>query len=191
MKINNERWQLAQQEERKQHFYSYDEGVAHYKKSYDNYLKYLGTDYNHEGKTIVEIGCADFPALQHVDAYRKIVVEPMPSEHLKFICFAHDIELIENAVEKIYIPQSDEIWLLNVLQHVIDPDLFIEKCKASTKLIRFFEPLNYPADVCHPHVLTEEDFTRWFGHFAIYKDKVQGFHQWECCYGNHQVKSPI
>lgn len=187
MKINNERWQQAQTEERKQHYYSYEEGVAHYKKSYDNYLKYLGTDYNHEGKTIVEIGCADFPALQHVTADNKWVCEPMPSQHLKLICISHDIGLISKPVEKAILPLSDEIWLLNVLQHVIDPDTFIDKCKASTKLIRFFEPLNYPADVCHPHVLTEEDFTRWFGEYSIYNDKVQGFHQWECAYGNYKV----
>lgn len=188
MAISNERWKQAQAEERKQHTYSYDEGVRHYKKSYDNYLKYLGTDYNHEGKTIVEIGCADFPALQHVDALIKIVIEPMPSTKLVDICREHNIDLIAEPVEQIRMPLSDEIWLFNVLQHVIDPDTFIDKCKASTKLIRFFEPLNYPADVCHPHVLTEEDFTRWFGHFAIYKDKVQGFHQWECCYGNFKIK---
>lgn len=187
MKINNERWQLAQQEERKQHYYSYEEGVAHYKKSYDNYLKYLGTDYNHEGKTIVEIGCADFPALQHVTAKEKIVVEPMPSQTLAWICLNNGIKLIPLPVEKTILPDSDEIWLLNVLQHVIWPDLFIQKCKASTKLIRFFEPLNYPADVCHPHVLTEEDFTRWFKTYNVYDDKIAGFHQWECAYSNYKV----
>ena len=189
MNISNERWQQAQAEERKQHTYSYDEGVLHYKKSYDNYLKYLGTDYNHEGKTIVEIGCADFPALQHVKAKCRVVIEPMPSYNLGLICNLNGIHLLDYAVENMFaLPDSDEIWLFNVLQHVIDPDKFIEKCKASTKLIRFFEPLNYPADVCHPHVLTEADFTRWFGHFAIYRDKVQGFHQWQCAYGNYKVK---
>lgn len=188
MAISNERWKQAQAEERKQHIYSYEEGVKHYKKSYDNYLKYLGTDYNHEGKTIVEIGCADFPALQHVTAENKIVIEPMMSTILSEICYFNDIEYLQRPVEEIKMPPSDEIWLFNVLQHVIDPDTFIDKCKASTKLIRFFEPLNYPADVCHPHVLTEEDFTRWFRHFAIYKDKVEGFHQWDCTYGNFKVK---
>lgn len=188
MAITPERWQQAQAEERKQHTYSYDEGVKHYKNSYDNYLKYLGTDYNHEGKTIVEIGCADFPALQHVEAERKIVVEPMPSEILLQICNSEGIIIFRKPFEELGHIPSDEIWLLNVLQHVIDPDTFIDKCKASTKLIRFFEPLNYPADVCHPHVLTETDFARWFGHFAIYKDKVEGFHQWECAYGNFKVK---
>lgn len=188
MAITHERWQQAQAEERKQHTLTYSEGVKHYKRSYDNYLKYLGTDYNHEGKTIVEIGCADFPALQHVTAKKKIVVEPMPSELLKEICNDERISLYTTPVENMALPPSDEIWLLNVLQHVIDPDKFIDKCKASTKLIRFFEPLNYPADVCHPHVLTEADFTRWFREFNIYEDKVQGFHQWTCAYGNYKVK---
>lgn len=189
MAITHERWQQAQTEERKQHTLTYSEGVKHYKRSYDNYLKYLGTDYNHEGKTIVEIGCADFPALQHVKAKKKVVYEPMPSNILLQIAYANDILVSQHPVEKLNkLVDSDEIWLLNVLQHVIDPDKFIDKCKASTKLIRFFEPLNYPADVCHPHVLTEADFTRWFGEFNIYEDKVQGFHQWTCAYGNYKVK---
>lgn len=188
MQVTPERWQQAQQEERKQHTLSYNEGVLHYKRSYDNYFKYLGTDYNHEGKTIVEIGCADFPALQHVTAAVKYVVEPMPSPILADICLKHGIYLVASPVEQIDLPISDEIWLLNVLQHVIDPDKFIDKCKASTKLIRFFEPLNYPADVCHPHVLTEADFKRWFGEFNIYSDKVAGFHQWECAYGNYKTR---
>lgn len=188
MAITHERWQQAQTEERKHHTYTYAEGVKHYKRSYDNYLKYLGTDYNHEGKTIVEIGCADFPVLQHVKAKKKIVVEPMPSELLKEICEDERISLYTNPVERMVLPPSDEIWLLNVLQHVIDPYTFIAKCKASTKLIRFFEPLNYPADVCHPHVLTEADFVRWFGEFKVYNDKVQGFHQWTCAYGNYKVQ---
>lgn len=190
MVITNERWQQAQQEERKQHTYTYKEGVSHYKKSYDNYLKYLGTDYNHKGKAITEIGCADFPALQHVDCELKCVIEPMPSPMLQNICNMHNIWLISEPVEQIEsFPTSDEIWLLNVLQHVIDPDKFIEKCKATTKLIRFFEPLNYPADVCHPHVLTEADFKRWFGEFNVYSDKVAGFHQWSCAYGNFKTNN--
>lgn len=188
MSITNERWQQAQAEERKQHTYSYEEGVKHYKRSYDNYLKYLGTDYNHEGKTIVEIGCADFPALQHVKAKDRIIFEPMVSHILLEICETEGIKLIPQPIEIANMPESDEIWLLNVLQHVIDPDKFIDKCKASTKVIRFFEPLNYPADVCHPHVLTEADFTRWFGEFQVYRDKVPGFHQWECAYGNYKIQ---
>lgn len=187
MKATKERWQQAQQEERKHHTMSMAEGIAHYKRSYDNYLHYLGTDYNHEGKTIVEIGCADFPALSHVTAKCKVVIEPMPSINLESICGVYDINLIKEPVEEITMPQSDEIWLLNVLQHVIDPDAFLDKCKASTKLIRFFEPIDYPADVCHPHVLTEELFTKWFGEFKIYDDKVAGFHQWRCAYSNYKT----
>jgi len=183
MKITKEDWLEAQKAERTQHTMSYEEGSKHYKNSYDNYFRYLGIGYNHKGKTIVEIGCADFPALEHCQVKKGICIEPMPSDILKAIAERKGLEIIAAPVEEINIPKCDEIWLLNVMQHIIDPDLFVEKCKEAAKVVRYFEPINYPTCVYHPHTFTLEDFQRWFTNPNYYNDKAPGFHEAECAYG--------
>ena len=180
--VTREQWDQAQLAERKQHTEGYEQGTLHYKNSYDNYFQYLQIGYDHSGKIIIEIGCADFPALEHCTFKRGIAVEPMPSEILKMIAANKGIELITEPVEDIDLPACDEIWLLNVMQHIIDPEIFVSKCKKAADVIRFFEPINYPTCIYHPHSYTFEDYDRWFG-AKYYNDKRLGFHQAECAYG--------
>ncbi len=181
--ISKADWLEAQKAERTQHTMDYEEGSKHYKRSYDNYFRYLGIGYDHPGKTIVEIGCADFPALEHCQVKKGICIEPMPSVMLREIAEMKWIDIIPFPVEEITIPKCDEIWLLNVMQHIIDPDLFVEKCKEAADVIRFFEPINYPTCVYHPHTFTLDQFKDWFGNANYYNDKAPYFHQAECAYG--------
>jgi hypothetical protein len=186
MKITLERWQQAQEAERKHHTFSREEGRAHYFKTYQNYFEYLGIDFNHEGKVIAEIGCADFPALEHCIVRRGILIEPMPSELLKeLVNERKDLSLIVSPVEELDFRDKcvDEIWLLNVMQHVIDPDLFIKKCKQAAKIIRFFEPINWPIEVYHPHTFTFEYYKSHFPDAKLYKGDKKDFHTAECAYG--------
>ena len=67
-------WQLAQYEERKQHTDTIEEGLPKYKNAYRQYFKHLEIDYNQLGKRIIEIGCADFPALYFCKDYTKIII---------------------------------------------------------------------------------------------------------------------
>lgn len=185
MKITKDRWQEAQIAERKQHTFSYKEGFFYYKNSYDNYFDFLGINYDQSGKTIIEIGCADFPALEHCTFKKGYVVEPMPSEILEKIAKYKNLTIINKPVEEIVLPKSDEVWLFNVMQHIIDPDLFILNCKNSANVIRFFEPINYGTCVYHPHDYTLEDFIGWFGSCVKkYEDKIMLFHEADCAYGS-------
>lgn len=184
MAITLERWQEAQKAERQHHNLTRKEGQEHYLKTYKTYFEYLGIDFDHKGKTIVEIGCADFPALEHCQVKKGYLVEPMPSELLKeLINEKPHLELIPYPVEHIELPKCDEIWLLNVMQHVIDPDLFIKKCKEAAKVIRFFEPINWPIEIYHPHTFTFEYFREHFKEAKLYKGDRKDFHTAECAYG--------
>jgi hypothetical protein len=185
--VTKERWEAAQVEERKFHTEGFHEGREHYGITYEQYFKYLGIEKDLQGKNIVEIGPADFPALAYCENLGPncLVIEPMPSENLKLsgLTILQDI-----AEEAVY--EADEVWLMNVLQHVIDPHKIVDRAKQQSKVIRYFEPVNYGTDVCHPWNLTKEMFEGWFGEVNYYPKNTTAvwFHTWECVYGVWQKK---
>lgn len=190
MKITKQRWDEAQKAERECHDNFLRkagvEGVReHYKGTYSKYFEYLGIFPNQLNKIIIEIGCADFPALEHCQNVNGILIEPLPSTTLHELVDARtDLVLIQKKVEDITLPQSDEVWLLNVLQHVQDPDLFIEKCKENTEVIRFFEPVDWPIEIYHPHTFDEEWYRKHFGDSVKrYTGTDKEFHTAHCAFG--------
>lgn len=191
MKITRERWAEAQKAERECHDnflrkQSVDYIREHYREVYMRYFDYLDISLDQSGKAICEIGCADFPALEHCSNYSAaLLVEPMPSDILLDTVkgMGDYARVYTTPVEEMQLIQSDEIWLLNVMQHVIDPDLFIEKCKASTKVIRFFEPIDWPIEVYHPHTFTFEWYQKHFPEAERYYGTEQNFHTANCAYG--------
>lgn len=182
-KVTIETWQKAQEAERRFHHEDFETGKIHYDSSYKQYFQFLNINNNLKGKNIVEIGPADFPALGYcfnLGTECKII-EPMPSEHLKRFGINICTDLAENAIY-----ESDEVWLFNVLQHVIDPYKIVERAKKQSKVIRFFEPINYGINECHPWNLTMSMFIEWFGECVKYYDfnnEAVNFHTWECAYG--------
>lgn len=181
--ITKERWNEAQAAERNCHTFG-EEGFEHYREMYKIVFRFLGMGTDQHGKTILEIGPADFPALAYCQNYKGIIVEPMISKPLNHFVKANKVKLIHYPVEEIELPFADEVWLFNVLQHVIFPDLFVEKCKAVTEVIRYFEPVDYPTSPHHPHTFTRIDFAEWFGLVNIYQGgSVANFHQADCAYG--------
>lgn len=180
-RISIERWNQAQKAERICHNFDRNHGQNHYKNTYYNYFEYL--DIKDSDAFIVEIGCADFPALQWVKFGKGLFIEPMPSEILKDIAKELNCDIIADPVENIDIPECDEIWLLNVMQHVIDPDLFIAKCKSAAKIIRFFEPIDWPIEIYHPHTFTFEWYKNHFPDAKLYKGDKPNFHEAKCAYG--------
>lgn len=186
--ITNKRWEEAQEAERACHdrlIEKIGEQAAHkqYEKTYQYYFNYLGIDKDQQGKTIVEIGCADYPALEWCHNVKGILIEPLPSHRLNEYVKANGYELIKDKVENIEIPDCDEIWLLNVLQHVQDPDVFIEKCKKHT--IRFFEPIDCGIHVHHPHDFTEGWYRERLGDCVqnYFPRMGTDFHGARCVYG--------
>jgi hypothetical protein len=174
------KWMDAQVAERKHHNLSFGEGVKHYSKSYEQYFKYLGIDKDLKCKKVAEVGPADFPALMICDNIgQSFIVEPMTSEILE----SFNIPVVQSFAEETDFSDCDEVWLLNVLQHVQDPYKIVENAKKA-KVVRFFEPVNYGVDECHLWNLTMEMFKEWFGEVNYYpKQKAECFHEWECAYG--------
>ena len=198
MRITDELWQKAQAAERRYHTKSKEEQLVMYKDSYRQYFEHLGIDPNLERKWIIEIGCADIPALIFCTNYsHSIVIEPMPSSVLDEVTAGKPIDIHKVPVEDLDLPgvyesnQADEVWLFNVMQHIIDPDLFVEKCKKWGKVIRFFEPIDMGTNDCHPHAYTIEDFQKWFGDCVkryVAAPNVTNFHQANCAYGTWTSK---
>jgi len=188
MKITSDRWNEAQQAERDCHDRLIDKigesaTHSHYQQTYQHYFDYLGIEPDQHGKTIVEIGCADYPALEWCNNVNGILIEPLPSDRLnQFVDSRADITLIKAKVEDIELPECDEVWLLNVMQHVQDPDLFIEKCKRA-KVVRFFEPIDCGICVHHPHTFTQEWYEKRFGDCVKRYLPVLNFHGANCVYG--------
>lgn len=189
-KISMDRWREAQTAERTFHTMNFIEGQAHYKSVYEKYFKLLKLGFDLGGLSVTEIGCADFPALVLCKNYDpSFIIEPMPSSILRAqIDDDPHILLFNEPLEKIKINfRTDEVWLFNVMQHIIDPDTFVNQCKNIGGRIRFFEPINYPTAVHHPHAFTLSDFKGWFGNCTqFYKGgSVADFHQADCAYGTY------
>jgi len=185
--ITLERWQQAQVAERKLHDKTLEEGKHHYRIAYSNNFRYLNIDPTNV-KNIIEIGCADFPALLFCDPLLPCaIVEPMPSSILKRICENTGITLYTETIEQLdplYI-YGQEAWLFNVLQHTIDPEEIIETLQTYARCIRYFEPIDTAITDYHPHSFTKDDFDRWFPGVNKYYNETTNacFHDGPCCYG--------
>lgn len=179
--ITRDQWLKAQEAERRFHNEDFEAGLKHYAESYKQYFKWLGIE-SVGHKVIVEIGPADFPALGYIaHGQGSTIIEPMPSEHLR----RFNIPIITECAEDVYY-LADEVWLFNVLQHVIYPYKIVERAKAQARCIRFFEPIDYGIDQCHPWNLTEAMFKEWFGECVqVYpgNPNAVNFHTHKCAYG--------
>lgn len=184
-----EQWNIAQAEERKLHTHTIAQAKEIYYDTYRQYFDYLGIQREMWNHRIIEIGCADVPALSMCSKFRwGIILEPMPSPILqKLLSEAKEtIRLMPVAAEDFEFPEVEEVWLFNVLQHVIDPETIIDKSKRAAQTIRFFEPINTPTDKCHLHSFTLDYFRDVFGDCVKEyraKDGVRNFHEQECAYG--------
>ena len=187
--VNRYKWEEGQRLEKEYHDlqnYELLSGYEHHRKFYAGYFEYLGIDKNVNGRKILEIGPANFPLLGYCSLTEKCsVLEPMESEFLDFICELKGVNIIYELAEEIEFPKVDEIWLCNVLQHVINPDVIIGKCKEAADIVRFFEPIDTGIDLMHHWTLTLDYFKEKFGEATLYPENSEepDFHKWRCAYG--------
>ena len=71
------------------------------------------------------------------------------------------IESSRSCGEEMAFEGFDEVWIYNVLQHVKDPARVIENARKAAPVLRFFEWVNIPAHIGHPHELTEAALEAW------------------------------
>jgi hypothetical protein len=190
--IDKERWDLAQKEEKLHHTYeNTDDSLKKWEKIYDFYFRYLKIDLNLNNKSILEIGPARVAALLYCNNYApSYIVEPTIYDDYENLYGGKNITFIRDIYEDCESPKVDEIWLFNVLQHIVDPDIFIEKCKKNAKVIKFFEPIDTPIEVHHPHSFTYDDYKKYFGDSVnLYNGSTEIFHTANCVYGTYVVKN--
>jgi hypothetical protein len=187
--ITKERWVQAQENEKTHHNHSFRESAMHYENAYKHYFSYVGGSFDLQNRSILEIGPAKVPGLYFCKNYsRSYIIEPLKFEETEEnFKDKPDITFIRDPAETCDFPNVDEIWLFNVLQHVIDPNLIIERCKKHSKIIRYFEPIDTSCDIAHPHTFNIEFFENHFGKNCttryIAPPDVSGFHQHTCAYG--------
>jgi len=168
--IDETRWKQAQQAEVVQHIYhDLEETFEHYRWGYtENYFKYLDIDISKTHESILEIGPACVAGCEFMDAKKKTIIEPLFTEDMLEShpnLLQHKKRIESSGTEIVTIPAEDfddyesyeEVWLMNVLQHVKSPSKILEKCR-SAKTVRFFEPIHLPTDPAHPHILTPDLF---------------------------------
>lgn len=185
-KISLDRWNSAQVGEREHHIHeSVADSYNNYKSAYKYYFKYLGIETDQRGKSILEIGPARIAASLFIENYSKVfLVEPCEYHETSHLYSEKDIFFIRRPYETCEHESVDEIWMLNLLQHVIDPVGLIEKAKKRSKVIRFFEPIDTQINNEHPHSFSEDDFKKSFGDCVkIYNYIGEPFHTARCAYG--------
>ncbi len=184
--ISEERWKQAQAGELACHIHeSVDQSYKNYESAYKCYFKYLEIEPDLQGKSIIEVGPARVAALLFCHNYSKsYIVEPIAYDGVADLYSDKNIEFVRDAFEDCEIPKCDEVWLLNVLQHVKSPDVFIETAKKSADVIRFFEPINTEINNEHPFSFSLDDYKVYFGDAVKhYKHIGEPFHTADCAYG--------
>ena len=155
--------------------------------------QYLGINYEEDfkDKFVIEVGAGPQGALLLTKGNfkRAIVVEPLIDKFPSYIRENYEnmgIEVVTEMYEDVSYDDVDETWFFNVLQHVISPEKQLQIGKETSKVVRVFEPINYPPNLCHPHVLTKDLFTGVFGESfgtTYYGNSRPDFHSADCYYG--------
>ena len=190
MRIDMDRWALAQTTEFSHHQDLRKEAYSH---ASEIIAKYLEIDYKKDfkDKVIVEVGAGPRGSILLTEGNfkRGIVVEPLIDRWPAEIRNDYEkigVEIIAGAYEDLEIDeQIDETWFFNVIQHVLDSKEQLELAKKTSKVVRVFESIGSATDTAHPHFITEETFTEVFGDFGkIFKGGTEsGFHSADCYYG--------
>jgi len=178
--ITHTRWQEAQVAEAAVVNYDYHDSARAAQRVFD----YLGIPVDQQWKQVVEIGGGAYPATSYCLNVHAVVVEPLWFASLEQMAIQRQVEWVSEPFENARIDPADEVWCYNALQHVRDPERVVTRAKEVAPVVRFFEPVDYPTCVYHPHTFTEADFRRWFGDVVRrYTDRLPGFFDADCCYG--------
>lgn len=181
--ISEERWKQAQWAEAVHHEND-PAGAENFRHDYEVIFRYLGMEFNQHGKVIAEIGCGPYPAVSYCGDVMGMVYEPLKYDSLATLAQSTNMIWRNDAYEDLYTPNVIETWLFNCLQHVRDPELVVSKAKESSRVIRFFEPIDFGVSEPHPHTFSIDDFCRWFGEANRYKGGSEpNFHTADCAYG--------
>lgn len=144
-------------EEQKQRHYATRMGLKELSNSQFSFY------YNLDGKSILDIGGGPTSLLLKCVNYDKVkVIDPLSypdwiTERYAYANIEYERICGEDVIETGY----DEVWIYNVLQHVIDPIVIVNNAKRAGKIIRLFEWLEIGVAPGHPHNLLEDEMNEW------------------------------
>lgn len=121
-------------------------------------------------QSVLELGAGPQGLLTtNVRAERRIAVEPMRlDEDDQNRYHAAGVELVQCSAEEYRGEAVDEVWMTNVLQHVLDPAAVLRVARQhARRRVRIFEWVHVPTSVVHPHVITPELLWAAFGDWAV------------------------
>lgn len=124
-----------------------------------------GPYFNLNGLSVLDVGGGPISLLLKCrDRGRCVVVDPCHyPAWIERRYKAANIEYRRSKAESMAFDEVfDEVWIYNVLQHVIDPKQVAQKCLEYAKIVRVFEWLEIGIAPGHPHNLLEKDLDRWF-----------------------------
>lgn len=144
-------------EEQKQRHYAERMGLVELSNSQFSFYYNLG------GKSVLDIGGGPTSLLlKCVNRGRSKVVDPLAYPNWIAERYEHagiDYELVKG--EDVNDTGFDQVWIYNVLQHVIDPEILIKNAQKAGKIIRLFEWLEIGIAPGHPHNLLEDQMNEW------------------------------
>ena len=198
--IDKERWQTAQDHEagywgtcndlRTWEEYTKHEMVGREMGLFSDYGT-PGLEFDMQGKSVLDIGGGPISmTLRCFNTGRLTVVDPCDYPAVvKRRYDRHGIQFLRAAGEELddkFLSDEtkfDEVWMYNLLQHVQDPEVIVQnavKRVAKGGVLRMFEWLYIPTDVCHPHMLTPENLLNWLQGCRVVQVRLPRIQEHKC-----------
>jgi hypothetical protein len=162
--ITRERWQAAQTAERSYWYTDAVDAHAARRNEERERSRWIArlldiTPLCVRGRSVIDIGGGPQPivAWPELALSRRVLVDPLPLDAADMARIAH-VERCAVAAESWEGNPVDEVWGYNVLQHVMDPAAVLTTAMRHADVVRWFEWIDQPASVVHPHVVTESTF---------------------------------
>lgn len=136
-------------------------------------------NYDLRGASVLDIGGG--PAsllLKCINAGRMVVMDPLavPEWALARYRLA-GIEYWQRPAEELEAEALfDEVWIYNVLQHVMNPERVIGNAQKAGGIIRLFEWIETAVNEGHPHAFSEAQLNEWLRG----EGKVEQLHENGC-----------
>lgn len=121
--------------------------------------------YDLEGKSVIDVGGGPIsPLLKAVNGRKLKVLDPCPYPDWTLLRYeAHGIEVTRRDAEEHQDEGYDEAWIMNVLEHVKDPQRVVAKAKEFAKVVRVVEFIRPVLEQGHPHVMSKDALDGWLG----------------------------
>lgn len=113
--------------------------------------------YDMAGASIIDIGGGPVSLLLKCVNFTGVVFDPSSSyprwvyDRYKSVGIDYIVEVGENLTASGF----DEAWIIDSLQHTVNPELVLRNAKKAAKIVRIFEWINTVSSQISPHIITE------------------------------------